>query len=378
MHGSSRVTYQSTTYALPTEAVGGTVAQPTFKATDELLILWSVGRLSEAGAVAVVHDTFGVLSTVLGGRYDVRSYSDNIVHHRRKRQAYAANGLASQGDPEPYLGRQPDTGGPLDCGVMHMPKNPGLFRWYLHHISRSVPRSFTLAVAFYTRHFNTRILDVAGEYAGEVHQSKAYKKARLLVLSNWRRATMDHPKPDVPAYDGMLFFQLPGVFSSKHIDYATQFLLDTWKFNDDLAATIPQTILDIGCGNGVIGETLIRNYYPGARVEGTDVSHVAVSSARQNNRTGVYHWRHDLAAFAPRSFDLIVTNPPFHDGHRNAIEPTLKLFREAAEKLSARGRFVVVANRHLNYATHLRRSFASVTEIATSKKFVIYRSTSGS
>ncbi|MEM6770373.1 MAG: methyltransferase, partial [Bacteroidota bacterium] len=131
-------------------------------------------------------------------------------------------------------------------------------------------------------------------------------------------------------------------------------------------------ILDIGCGCGIIIDQLAQQY-PGAQLLGSDVSHLAISSTVQNNPYVTAHRSASLSFAAPESLDLIVTNPPFHDGHRNAIGPTLQLFQEAKEKLTANGFLVIVANRHLNYTTHLDRLFTEVIEIATNKKFVIYR-----
>ena len=55
------------------------------------------------------------------------------------------------------------------------------------------------------------------------------------------------------------------------------------------------------------------------------------------------------------------------------IEPTIELFKEAKTKLTKRGHFVVVANRHLNYVTHLDRLFEEVIEVADNGKFMVYR-----
>jgi len=75
----------------------------------------------------------------------------------------------------------------------------------------------------------------------------------------------------------------------------------------------------------------------------------------------------------PERFDLIITNPPFHNEHQTDISIGTDLFAEAADRLTPDGHLVVVANRHLNYATHLRRYFDEVLEVSTNEKFVVYR-----
>ena len=367
------ITYSGRTYDLPTEALGGTREAPAPRAVDAYLMEWFT-EFNPQGPVAVYHDHFGVLSTVLAHNASLLPISDNVVHHRRRHHAYNVNGLDYSQPPMPALLQVNRAA----VALMHVPKYPDLFEWYLRDFSRNVHPDTPLAAAFYTRHFTPKLLTIAERYADEVAQTKAVKKARLLVLSKWKGAKEERLPLNTWTYDGAKYVQYPGVFSANHLDYATQFLLEEWGNHDALRLPSVNHILDIGCGNGIIGTALSRKYYGRATVDGTDTSHVAVASARLNNGAGSYHWREDLALFENDRFDLIVTNPPFHDGHRNAIKPTLKLFAEAALKLAPGGRFVIVANRHLNYATHLRRMFTSVATVVENKKFIIYSSTSGS
>jgi release factor glutamine methyltransferase len=72
-------------------------------------------------------------------------------------------------------------------------------------------------------------------------------------------------------------------------------------------------IVDAGCGSGCIGVTL--SLETGGEVWGTDISLAALSVAAENaERLGarVHFVACDLlAALAPRSFDLVVSNPPY-------------------------------------------------------------------
>ncbi|MGB1284834.1 MAG: methyltransferase, partial [Polaribacter sp.] len=67
-----------------------------------------------------------------------------------------------------------------------------------------------------------------------------------------------------------------------------------------------------------------------------------------------------------------VSNPPFHFEHENNIEVALNLFSEVQNCLKLGGRFVLVANKHLNYKTHLDKLFCKTEVLAENKKFVIY------
>ena len=356
-------------FTFPARALGGTRNAEKLKPADELLLNWLAEQ--PAGPVAIYHDRDGVLATCLYDR-ERTFVSDNIVHeqaavehllnveHDGRRLPTVANALQPLGPEAKSI-------------IVQIPKSPDLFELYLAGIAALNAPERKVACAFQTRHFTPKLLEIANRYAGTVNQSRAYKKARLLLLEDLQPGKIPEELYHQLTFNNRTYYQYYGVFSAKHIDYATQFLLAEWDASHllrDLPA--PTTLLDIGCGCGVIADQLSVRY-PEAKVLASDVSQVAVLSTLQNNGHVAVHRSANLSFAAPQSLDLIVTNPPFHDGHRNAIEPTLALFREAKEKLTAQGNLVLVANRHLNYGTHLDRLFEEVIEVADNGKFVVWR-----
>jgi len=338
------ITHRDLPFTFPADALGGTSNAHKLKPADELLLNW-LAEQEVTNPVAVYHDRDGVLSTCL---FDQKRtfLSDNVTH-----QQAALEHLLTADHPGRCL---PDIGNPLepltkehDLVVMQIPKSPDLFELYLAGIAALAGPGRKVAAAFQTRHFN--------------------------LLNDLQPGKIPEELYHQLSYGGRTYYQYYGVFSAKHIDYATQFMLDEWATNHLLSGLpAPGTLLDIGCGCGVIADHLAQRY-PDARLLATDVSRTAIASTIQNNSYIRAELTDSLSFVAPGGVDLIVTNPPFHDGHRNAIEPTLQLFREAKEKLSERGHLVVVANRHLNYATHLDRLFSEVIEVADNGKFMVYR-----
>jgi 16S rRNA (guanine1207-N2)-methyltransferase len=71
-------------------------------------------------------------------------------------------------------------------------------------------------------------------------------------------------------------------------------------------------------------------------------------------------------------FDLILLNPPFHEGGVVGDHIALALFEQSASVLATGGRLLMVGNRHLGYHRTLKQSFSRVRQLASAPKFVVF------
>ena len=85
------------------------------------------------------------------------------------------------------------------------------------------------------------MLTIADEFFESVHQSLAWKKSRLLILTQPRLVPESSPLISVYLDDHISLRQYPGVFSSRRIDTATRFLVDHLELRDG-----DRRILDLG------------------------------------------------------------------------------------------------------------------------------------
>jgi 16S rRNA G1207 methylase RsmC len=374
----ANITYRDQTFTLLTTGLGGTRQGPKLKPADELLLDWLHEQTQDgaSGQVAIYHDRTGVLCTCAPASQKA-FFSNNMLHHRQLLENFDRNKLT---EPPPNGDLLEAAATPAKIILLQVPKSLELFELYLHHIALTAGPDTRVAAAFQTRHFTPKLLEISARYAGEVNQSRAHKKARLLLLTGFKTAPTAALTRQTSTYGDVIYEQYAGVFSASHIDYATQFMLDEWATNDLLAELpAPQTILDCGSGNGIIGDYLLGRY-PEAHLTAYDVSRMAVASTEYNLTTHEYADRATVLLAAaigeikePARFDLIVTNPPFHVEHQTDIGVSLRIFEEATGRLAAGGHLVVVANRHLNYLTHLRRNFDEVLTVAENEKFILYR-----
>lgn len=78
-----------------------------------------------------------------------------------------------------------------------------------------------------------------------------------------------------------------------------------------------------------------------------------------------------VRAVLERRFDLVVTNPPFHQGGIQTSEIAAHFIRGAAQVLRPRGRFYLVANRFLKYEPVLQACFQQVEEVGSNSRYKV-------
>lgn len=168
-----------------------------------------------------------------------------------------------------------------------------------------------------------------------------------------RRPGPTPPLPEAEQYAafGVQVVGLPGVFSAGKADRATALLLDTLG-ELDLAG---QHVLDLGCGAGLIGVWAARR---GANVTLVDGDLQSVRSSRLTLEASglsgeVIHSDVD-SALGDRTFDLILTNPPFHVGRGVVLDVAREFLAAASRRLRPGGTLYVVANEPLPYEAPLR------------------------
>ena len=166
-----------------------------------------------------------------------------------------------------------------------------------------------------------------------------------------------------PIADGR-FMSRPGVFAWDRIDVASALLAQ--HFSADLTGHAA----DLGAGFGYLSAELLTRSPGISALDIYEAEGRALDLAKRNlasfeSRAELdYRW-HDVTAGLPRTYDVIVSNPPFHT-HARADRPDIgkRFIAVAAESLKPGGRLLVVANRHLPYEAVLTAGFGKVRTVA--------------
>jgi len=192
------------------------------------------------------------------------------------------------------------------------------------------------------------------------------------------------PRPELPAdgqvpflpSDARLLRAVPGVFSGDGLDEGTRLLLS------HLPALAPASrIADLGCGMGHLGLAALTNW-PAAVADLLDADHRAVRSANHNaamlgltDRCQV-HWWTTNEPIPASGHDLVLCNPPCHQGTSVDLGVARQLFAVAGAMALPVARLLVVANRRLPYEADLAR-FGRVESLVETAGFKLLLATRG-
>ncbi|MFD1806351.1 16S rRNA (guanine(1207)-N(2))-methyltransferase RsmC [Pasteurella oralis] len=167
---------------------------------------------------------------------------------------------------------------------------------------------------------------------------------------------------------GLTIYSLPGVFSANELDVGTDLLLST------LEQSIRGNVLDMGCGAGVIG-AYIKQHNPKVQITMTDIHAMALASAKRTlaeNQLEGDVIASDVFSHVTGKFDLIISNPPFHEGIDTTYRAVNELISQAKWHLKQGGELRIVANAFLPYPDLLDQHFGSHQVLAKTNKFKVY------
>jgi 16S rRNA (guanine1207-N2)-methyltransferase len=177
---------------------------------------------------------------------------------------------------------------------------------------------------------------------------------------------------EINTHAQMSFWSKPGVFGWEKIDRGSQLLVSSLPEVCKYVKSV-DSMIDLGCGWGYL--TLASAGMSITRRVATDNNAAAVAAAHKNflmNGLEVECVADDCAGQIRGRFDLIVCNPPFHQGF-SVSEHITRKFLKAASRLSRRStRAVFVVNQFIPLDKLAADYFSQIRVMAHADGFMVY------
>ena len=160
-----------------------------------------------------------------------------------------------------------------------------------------------------------------------------------------------------------------GVFGKRRADKGTMLLLSSVPDLNN------KTVLDLGCGIGIVAIVLSKNY-PKGIFHASDINKRAVmltkKNAKNNNARIIVHHSDGLERINT-VFDIILLNPPQSAGK----DMCNKLIRESYDGLNYGGSLLLVARKNKggrSLSDYMESVFGNCNDIAIKSGYHVYRS----
>jgi len=339
-------------------------------------------------SVLLVNDAFGALAVSLH-EMSPDCWSDSYLSQLATNYNLHHSQLAFQPRFIPST-ELPTVERPYDVVVIKIPKTMALLEDQLIRLKAYISSDTRIVAAAMTKHIHSSTLKLFEKIIGSTTTSLAVKKARL-IFSKYeikeQFVTPVYPKTYPLKEFDITLTNHANVFAKDKLDRGAQLLIQQFKALPNPVEPIEPTeqapiqtktqkVVDLGCGNGVLG-IVAQHYLPTSQLCFIDESYMAIASAKASYHKNYPDQQADfligngLSDYQPDTIDLILCNPPFHQEHTVGEHLAWKMFQQSLLCLKRGGQLWIVANRHLNHHSKLKRLFGNSHLIASNKTFVV-------
>lgn len=212
-------------------------------------------------------------------------------------------------------------------------------------------------------------------FAGKPVKSGNDYLARL-ALHKATKEQLDHKNyPDLRTIAQAFHLNIhskPGLYGWQKIDEGSVLLVE--EFIKLASTRTYQSALDLGCGYGYLSMAMAN--YGISRIVATDNNAAAIMACRDNIQTFKVDTQviaGDCADSVNESVDLVLCNPPFHQGFSVDSQLTEKFVAATANHLRKGGDALFVVNTFIAIEKVAQRYFKQITLMANNRKFKVLK-----
>ncbi len=174
-----------------------------------------------------------------------------------------------------------------------------------------------------------------------------------------------------PHYKGQQFLTKPGVFGWQKIDIGSQLLIQALPKAELENAT---RLLDLGCGYGFLS-VMAHTYNKDLNITATDNNTAAIAACQANFTKKAIKGDavlSDCGKDISQRFDIVLCNPPFHNGFAVKTDLIGLFLQNAKARLKPHGKAYFVVNQFVGLHTKAKDMFEQCTLLADEDGFHVY------
>lgn len=340
---------------------------------DEYLINYVIEQnlADSQHSLLIYNDNFGAI-TANFTQSNVTTVSDSWISKQGLQYNIEQNGLSLENITQlSSLDSLPEN---ITVVLYKIPKSKSLMIDQLLAIKAKYNQKLIFIAADKAKDIHSSTLKLFEKYLGTTKTSLAVKKSRLVFSQLDNDQVLSSPFPTIWPLESTPFSisNHSGVYAREKLDIGARHFM---KNLPDVKSG--SRVIDLGCGNGVIGLTVLAQQ-PEALVTFVDESYMAVDSAKENISKNLpdqieqceFSINDCLADEEPNSVDLVLCNPPFHQQNATTDHIAWQMFRDSHRVLKKGGELRIIGNRQLGYHIKLKRLFGNEKIIASNDKFV--------
>ena len=372
-------------------------------AADEFLIndIQESVSIDKLKHISIINDSFGSITCALAVLYPdaaINTYNDSYMGARGIEHNLTKNNLETTNIKFlNSLDLQQLPKERSDLIVLKIPRTHAYLDYILACVSKAmISHNAKFVSGAMVKLVTSATLKIFDYYFSDTKTSLARKKARLINANLVIDKTASQPlKLTKTINDSQLDFALtnyPNVFCREQIDIGARFFLPYLPKPEE-----GQKVIDLGCGNGVLGISIIKQYLADQKVVAdnppkvifVDESYMAIESAKSSSANFLhseqtslveFHIDHCLSDYLENkehhnSVDKVVCNPPFHQQNSMLDDIAWQMFVDSKKALKRGGELLVVGNRHLDHRVKLTKLFGGCKIVGTNNKFTVFSAT---
>ena len=342
-------------------------------AADEYLLnyLQQEQLLSSKQKILIFNDNFGALSCNLS-QHQLYCVNDSFLSHQGIEHNLEQNGLSNE--DLILLTSLDELPKDIDIVLFKIPKSKAMLCYQLSQIKQQLTNDVLFIAADRAKEIHSSTLKLFENYLGTTKTSLAVKKARLVFsqLDNDHASTATLPTIWPLEDTEFSISNYANVYAREKLDIGARYFMQNLP---NVAAD--SQVIDLGCGNGVIGLTVLAKQNE-AHVHFIDESFMAIASAEINIKENLpavtqqcqFQVNDCLTSVEGGSVDLVLCNPPFHQQTATTDHIAWQMFKDSHRVLKKGGELRIIGNRQLAYHIKLKRIFGNEKLIASNEKFV--------